>query len=403
MKILVLTSIYPNSESTLGTTPVVHYFCQEWVKQGHKVVVIHSDNKYLLFFYFLPEFVKRYVESRYGVVLPNMAMRKDKFFEKDGVKILRIPMLKIIPFGKFSKNRLNNQIKKINCFLDKEDFAPDVITGHWENPQIDLIFELKKRYCNVKTSVVIHVIKYLNDFSIRNKMMSFDSIGFRNKNLLNTCVEKYKINPSILYQCYSGLPEDFYKSINKNTVQRKFDDNVFSMAYTGLFLKRKYIESIIQSLNIIKDRINFTIDFIGEGDELSKMKNLIDSYKFEKKVLFHGRIPRDKVKEVLEKTQVFVMISINESFGLVYLEAMACGCIVVASRHEGFDGIIKDGINGFLCKAGDELELSQILLKINGLTTKEKKNISANAIDTVSVFTNENVSKEYLKNIMNVI
>lgn len=403
MKILVLTSIYPSAESAKGTTPVVHHFCQEWVKQGHKVLVIHNDNKYLLFFYLLPEFIKRYIASRFGVILPNMAMRKDKFFEKDGVKILRIPMLKIMPFGKFSKNRLNNQIQKINSFLDKENFTPDVITGHWENPQIDLIFDLKKRYSTVKTSVVIHVIKYLNDTSIRNKIMSFDSIGFRNKTLLITCIEKYKIDPSILYKCYSGLPEDFYRSINKNTVQKKFDNNIFSVAYVGLFLKRKYPESIIKALYIIRHRINFTVDFIGEGNELNKLKNLVDSYKFENKTMFHGRISRDKVKEVLEKTQLFVMISTNEAFGLVYLEAMACGCIVVASRDEGFDGIIKDGFNGFLCKAGDELELSKILSRINGLTINEKMIISMNAINTVAVLTNENVSKEYLKNIINVI
>lgn len=403
MRILVLTSIYPSDESTVGTTPIVHYFCKEWVKQGHKVVVIHNDNKYILLFYFLPKFIKSFIASRYGLILPNIALLKDIFFEKDGVKILRIPILKIMPFGKFSKISLKKQFTKINSFLDKEDFTPDVITGHWENPQIDLIFELKKRYSNVKTSVVIHVIKYLNDSSIRNKMMSFDSIGFRNKTLLNTCVEKYNINPSILYKCYSGLPEDFYKSINKNTIQQKFDDNVFSMAYAGLFLKRKNTESIIQALNIIKDVINFKIDFLGGGNELSKMKNLVDDYKLEKQILFHGRIPRDRVKKILENTQVFVMISSNEAFGLVYIEAMACGCIVVASRHEGFDGIIKDGFNGFLCKAGDELELSQILLKINGLTTKEKKNISAYAIDTAAVFTDENVSKDYLKNIINVI
>jgi glycosyltransferase involved in cell wall biosynthesis len=136
---------------------------------------------------------------------------------------------------------------------------------------------------------------------------------------------------------------------------------------------------------------------------LNKLKNLVDSYKFENKTMFHGRISRDKVKEVLEKTQVFVMISTNEAFGLVYLEAMACGCIVVASRDEGFDGIIKDGFNGFLCKAGDELELSKILSRINGLTINEKMIISMNAINTVAVLTNENVSKEYLKNITNVI
>jgi glycosyltransferase involved in cell wall biosynthesis len=400
MKILVLTSIYPNAESTKGTTPVVHYFCQEWVKQGHKVVVIHNDNKYLLFFYILPEFIKRYIESRFGVVLPNMATRKDKFFEKDGVLILRMPMLKIIPFGKFSKNRLNNQIKKINSFLDKENFKPDVITGHWENPQIDLIFKLKKRYCNVKTSLIVHTVGYLADKNMRNKLLSFDSIGFRNKKLLNNFEQNYLIETKNLYLCPSGLPNIFFESINYTNIEFKFKIEVLTIVYVGIFQKRKFPESIIKAVYSAKEEIDIKVDFIGEGNELKKVKKLVNEYKLDDKVVFHNRVSRDSVKEILLRNQVFVMISENEAFGLVYLEAMSCGCIVIASKNEGFDGIINDGFNGFLCKAGDDVELFQILLKIDKLSLEEKTLISKNAIDTASVLTNEYVSKQYLKNLL---
>jgi glycosyltransferase involved in cell wall biosynthesis len=400
MKILVLTSIYPNAESAKGTTPVVHYFCQEWVKQDHKVLVIHNDNKYLLFFYLLPRFIKRYIESRFGVVLPNMAMRKDKFFEKDGVKILRIPMLKIIPFGKFSKNRMNNQIKKINNFLDKEDFTPDVITGHWENPQIDLIFELKKKYYNVKTSLVVHTVGYLADKNIRNKLLSFDSIGFRNKKLLNNFVENYLIETNALYLCPSGLPNIFFESINYANIKFKFKIEVLTIVYVGIFQKRKFPESIVKAVYRAKEEIDIKVDFIGEGNELKKVKKLVNECILDDKVVFHNRVSRDSVKEILLRSQVFVMISENEAFGLVYLEAMSCGCIVIASKNEGFDGIINDGFNGFLCKAGDDVELSQILLKIAKLSLEEKLVISKNAINTASVLTNEYVSKQYLKNLL---
>lgn len=64
------------------------------------------------------------------------------------------------------------------------------------------------------------------------------------------------------------------------------------------------------------------------------------------------------------------MISKAETFGLVYLEAMSMGCLTVASRHEGMEGIIEDGVNGFLCNAGDEFELAQVINKINNLSQK---------------------------------
>ena len=117
-KILVLTSIYPSSDATKGTTPVVHYFCKEWVKQGHEVIVIHNDNKYLLIFYFLPDFVKNYITSKFGVILPNISMRRRKIYHLDGVTILRAPILKILPFGSFFKYQLKKQLNDILKFTE---------------------------------------------------------------------------------------------------------------------------------------------------------------------------------------------------------------------------------------------------------------------------------------------
>lgn len=400
MKILVLTSIYPSDESTKGTTPVVHYFCQEWVKQGHKVVVIHNDNKYLLFFYLLPSFIKRFISSRFGVILPNMAMRKDKIFEKDGVTVVRMPILKIIPFGKFSNYRLKRQVGKIDAFLTCNNFRPDVITGHWENPQIDLIFELRKKFVNVKTSLVVHTLRYLVDEEVRKKLVTFNSIGFRNDSLLKRFEGNYESIRNLLYVCPSGLDDDYYTSIDYTSVERKFGNNLLSIVYVGIFQKRKFPESIVEAIYKQRNDIpNVKVDFIGEGNEINKVKNLVDKYRLNNKVVFHNRVLRDRVREILEITQLFIMISENEAFGLVYLEAMACGCIVIASRNEGFDGIIKDGFNGFLCQAGNEIELADILLKIDNLGIEEKRFISKNAIKTSTLLTNEYVSKKYLKNI----
>lgn len=62
------------------------------------------------------------------------------------------------------------------------------------------------------------------------------------------------------------------------------------------------------------------------------------------------------------------MISTNEIFGLVYLEAMAASCLTIASKNGGVDGIIKCEKNGFLCEEGNDKELHSILNRI----TKKK-------------------------------
>lgn len=94
------------------------------------------------------------------------------------------------------------------------------------------------------------------------------------------------------------------------------------------------------------------------------------------------------------------MISKNESLGLVYLEAMAKGCITIGSRNEGIDGVIVDGLNGFLCEAGNHNELSGIINKINSLPRLEKSKISLNAIQTATNLTDYKVAENYIETVI---
>ena len=95
------------------------------------------------------------------------------------------------------------------------------------------------------------------------------------------------------------------------------------------------------------------------------------------------------------------MGSKSEVFGLVYLEAMARGCITIAARNEGMDGIIETGKNGFLCEAGNADELTSIIKRINSLSADEKRQISENARHTAEELSDFNVAKRYLEAVMN--
>ena len=59
-------------------------------------------------------------------------------------------------------------------------------------------------------------------------------------------------------------------------------------------------------------------------------------------------IVNDEVIKNMRESDIFILPSVNETFGMVYLEAMASGCITVCTKNDGIAGIIKDGENGFL-------------------------------------------------------
>ena len=89
------------------------------------------------------------------------------------------------------------------------------------------------------------------------------------------------------------------------------------------------------------------------------------------------------------------MPSINEGFGIVYLEAMKAGCITIGTKGEGIDGFIENGKNGFLVNPNvDEI------VKLIDEIYNDKYNLDTirfNAFDDVAELTWENNAKKYIE------
>ena len=119
------------------------------------------------------------------------------------------------------------------------------------------------------------------------------------------------------------------------------------------------------------------------------------------RVSFHGWQLRDKAQEIVRNSECFIMVSDHEAFGLVYLEAMAKGCITIGTLGQGADGIIENGINGFLCPPKDLDSLISVIKKIRNMSANELNKMSENAIQTAANLTDEKVAQQYLDSIKN--
>ena len=100
----------------------------------------------------------------------------------------------------------------------------------------------------------------------------------------------------------------------------------------------------------------------------------------------------------MSEADVFVLPSVGETFGMVYLEAMAAGCITVGTKADGIDGIIKDGENGFLVYPTVE-DIRQTLLSIKNLNSDELKSLRCNTFNTINRYTSEACAEDYLDQI----
>ncbi len=400
MNILVLTSVYKDISmgNRDGSTPIVNTFAQEWVKFGHKVIVIHNCHCYPDIVHNLPKSIKQNLASKLGFPIPDIDLVANKKYDDNGVKVYRLPIKKYIPHTSPSERTFKKQVELIEKILIKDDFIPDAIIGHWASPQMEIIAELKKRY-NCKTAVVLHGTGYVNSpkFHVERYLPHIDRIGARSlyqakevQRILNL-----KEQPFV---CYSGVPDEYLASYNLNTEKFK-NRKVWKFAYVGRLVEYKNIDATIKALASISD-FDWELNIVGEGAMRTQLEALAKELKCLTRVHFLGKIPRDEVMKVLSDTNCFVMISSNEIFGLVYLEAMAASCITIASKNGGIDGIIKNEINGYLCEQGNSAELVQIIEKVRNLNYNEITNLVSEGYRSAKACKDTTVAKEYLNNVL---
>ncbi|MBI2984451.1 MAG: glycosyltransferase [Candidatus Kerfeldbacteria bacterium] len=98
----------------------------------------------------------------------------------------------------------------------------------------------------------------------------------------------------------------------------------------------------------------------------AQINGLVRSSGVQQNVTFVGRLTSGEVVELLRRSDLMVMPSRSESFGVAALEAAACGLPVVASRVGGLPEVVKDGVTGFLIPPGDAEALAKNILRLVG-------------------------------------
>lgn len=401
MNILVLTSAYPQiDDGEEIVTPTVKYFCDKWQEAGHNVIVIHNNSSFPALFYKVPNSIRHALSSKMGHNFPTEASRKPLAIVQNGVRVFRLPMTKIVPHTKFSQRKIERQVFKIVSILKSENFIPDVIISHWVNPQLDLILKLKNIY-PVKVSLVFHgdcSSKKIEQYNLKDSIKKIDAVGCRNESYAHYVKEVLGLK-KMPFICYSGIPDEKADSQLSNIDQIELSEKP-EYIYVGRLVKYKNIDVIINALNEIYPSKDFKLHIVGVGAERDNLENLVNELGLRENVVFHGQVSRDNVFDLMKKSYCFVMVSENETFGMVYIEAMLAGCITIASKGGGVDGVIVDGENGFLSEQGDVNSLIRKLQEINNMSEEKRNNLRKRGIRTAYEYKDSNVAQRYLNDVL---
>jgi phosphatidylinositol alpha-1,6-mannosyltransferase len=97
---------------------------------------------------------------------------------------------------------------------------------------------------------------------------------------------------------------------------------------------------------------------VGTGDDRAWLEDLMEKNGVHRHVHFLGGLSYSELAACYRACEIFALPSLGEGFGLVYLEAMACGKPVVGGSHGGAPEIIEDGVTGYLVPHGDPIQLA---------------------------------------------
>ncbi len=205
-------------------------------------------------------------------------------------------------------------------------------------------------------------------------LKSADKICPVSNALKKQCITRWHVNPKKLEVLHNGiyipgLPEE--DELNRFKSVQNIDDKKVILSISSL-IKRKGQQNIIKALPaVIKEVPNAIFILVGEGPYLPELEHLVKELSLESYVKFTNRFAdRSELPMFLSICDVFVLASVLESFGIVYLEALALGKPVIGSRGQGCEDFIENGVNGFLVDPTNTDELARrivVLLKDRSL------------------------------------
>lgn len=153
---------------------------------------------------------------------------------------------------------------------------------------------------------------------------------------------------------YGINPEDVY--LGESDIRARYGNKRIILSVSRL-LQTKGIDIMLQALKrIIDDQINnieVVYLIVGDGPYRKNLLQLVKALGLQRHVEFIGQLPHHKAMEYMSFCDIFVLPSWQETFGLVYIEAMAHGKPVVGVFGQGVDGIVKSGETGLLVKPKD--------------------------------------------------
>ena len=337
----------------------IHTLSKELVKQGHEVYVINYPHKNI-----------KDIDGIHVI----------------GTKGLNIPGVRGLMFKINAKKALEKLLKEVDI---------DIIHGHYLFPAGAAAVEVGSKH-KIKTYVTAHGSDMFEMYKKQSFMRPFI------KKVLKKADVVFAVSNALKHEILATGVEDIesktrlywnsvdikkFSSDNKNLLENHSKQIVL---FVGNIIKRKNVNLIIEAKK--QSNEDYELVIVGDGplkkdlEEKVRNENIPD-------VTFLGS--RSDVENIIPGCEVLVLPSFSESFGLVLIEALACGKPVIGSNVGGISEIITDDV-GLLIDPNDSATLSDAIDRIIG-DEEFRNKLASNARNRAIEFSNVEIPYDEVK------
>lgn len=157
---------------------------------------------------------------------------------------------------------------------------------------------------------------------------------------------------------------------------KKIDKTSIKLVYAGRIDKNKNILTTQKAMAILQNRgYGTTLTVVGKIQDVKEFQ-LIKENPY---TTYYSEMPKEKLLDVYRNSDIFVMPSFTESFGLVYAEAMSQGLPVIYSKGQGFDNQFEEGFVGYHVEANSPEDVADGIMRIIENYSNIQKNVVSSA------------------------
>lgn len=300
------------------------------------------------------------------------------------------------------KGKINKQMKRIETIVSSlQEF--DLVHAHTLFSDGGTAYLLKKKYginyivsvrntdINTFYKYALHQRPFIHKVLQNASAVVFISHVYKQKtlqllpdNLVNSIEEKSYVIPN-------GIDNQWLE-INKRS--KKISGPQINLVFAGSLDKNKNLHTVLRVMKeSLKTNEKFFLNVAGDGPLKDKLIDFTNRSGFKNKVHFHGNVSLKNLIKLMDESDIFILPSYKETFGISYIEAMARGLPIIYTRDEGVDGYFKEGYVGFSTNPNSVDEIKKNINKI----IENYEQMSMNAISESKKFNWKEISNIYLR------